>query len=894
MLRILLFPIAAFGLLLLNTHAHGQGIRGVVKANTGQAMSFATIAAKGTTVGTIANEEGRYELPLKPGQYEIIFQFLGYKAVSKSITITTDYQTIDITMAEQSIQLQDVKIGKNTEDPAVSIMRRAIAKARFHQLQVQQFKARVYSKTSFIVHKLPMTFLYKDKLKDLEKDANIKIGRPVLSENVAEVDFKLPNTVKQRVVASRNSQVDNQFVQVSNYYNPTLYTPKLFGAVSPLAPNAFNYYNFEYQGTFHEQGVDVSKIKVIPKQYGDGVMRGTIYIIEDTWAIYSADIETISEQGFALRSKTVCSPIQSVWMPVSQQFDVDGSFMGATFSAQAVRNQTFSNFVINPGFVEDVKVVDERFNAPARTLSKADVKSGTFADAVAKQKEFSTKNLKQLVKEYEKQEYKARKNRKEDVAVVRNDSTVIDSLARKRSNVFWDSLRTVPLTKAETVSYQKSDSLRVIKLGTAPADSLKKAQAAAKRKRANSNPITLLFGSRTWKPSRSTSWSWNGPLAPESFFFNTVEGFPISASLRYARRLDSLKQTNFSLSGLARYQTGRQQLVGYGTADYRRKTTTIQLSGGRFVAQLNENNPIDPALNTLTTVLFERNLMKLYQKDYLKLSLVTQPNEGRFRLGGSLEYAERTELANYKENIKPLINWEHFSYTPNRPTTSEVESAGFPVHQALTLNLNASLRLGELRYRIRNGRRIMLTNSEAPLVTVNYRKGITGVGNSDTDYDFAQLTWRHSVETGIRSRIAYQLAAGGFLTDKAIYFPDFKHFQGNEFFLQTTDPVSSFRFLPYYQYSTRSRFAEAHVLAEFREFLLTQITLVRLAGFKENLFVHYLATPVSRNYTEVGYGLDGLIPGFPFFRVEVVGRFQGGNYLGTGLLIGTTMKFGGN
>ena len=544
------FLVLPFLLTTLFTQA--QGIRGMVKASTGQPMSFATIAAKGTTLGTIANEEGRYELPLKPGQYEIVFQFLGYKAVAKQITITTDYQTVDVTMSEQSIQLQDVKIGRNTEDPAVSIMRRAIAKARFHQLQVQQFTARVYTKSSFIVHKLPMTFLYQDKLKELEKENNIKIGRPVLNENVAEVDFKLPNTVRQRVVASRNSQVDNQFVQVNAYYNANLYTPKLLGAVSPLAPTAFGYYRFEYQGTFSEQGVDVSKIKVIPKNYGDGVVRGTIYIIEDTWAIYSAQLETISEQGFTIKFKTTCSPIKSIWMPASQQFDVDGSFMGATFSAQAVRSQTFSNFVINPGFVEDVKVVDERFNPPARTLSKTDVKNQPFADAVAKQKEFSTKNLKQLVKEYEKQEYKARKNRKEDVAVVRNDSTVIDSLARKRSNMFWDSLRTVPLTQAETISYQKSDSLRVIKLGTAPTDSLKKAQAAARKRKAG-NPSTCCLAHRPGNPRAARRGPGMAPFEPESLFFNTIEGFPIQASLRYNHRLDSLKQNRMSLFGLARY-----------------------------------------------------------------------------------------------------------------------------------------------------------------------------------------------------------------------------------------------------------------------------------------------------------------------------------------------------
>lgn len=890
MFRHIPFSVVAICLLLLTfTGSVAQGIRGLVKSTTGEVMSFATIAAKGTTLGTIANEEGRYELALKPGQYEIVFQFMGFKAESKTVTITDGYQEINVTMAQQSITLQDVKIGKNTEDPAVSIMRRAIAKARFHQLQVQRFTARVYTKSSVTVHKLPMTFLYQKQLKEAEKEANFKVGRPMLNETVAEVDFRLPNTVRQRIVASRNSQGD--FIQTANYYNANLYTPKLLGAVSPLASNAFSYYKFEYEGTFREQGVDVSKIKVIPKQFGDGVMRGTIYIIEDTWAVYSAQLETRNELGFSIVSKIVCSPIKNVWMPANQQFDIKGAFMGATFTALFVRNQTFRDFTINPGFVEDVKVVDERFNPPARTLSKTDVKTQSFADAVAKQKEFSTKNMRQLVKEYEKQEYKARKARREDVAVVRNDSTEIDSLAKKRSSSFWDSLRTVPLTQVEIVSYQKGDSLKVIRTAVPQTDSAKQVQAGRKKARTLTNVLT---GTQVWYPSRATSLTWVSPLAAANY--NTVEGITLDASLRYRHRLDSAQQSYWTWSGLGRYETGRERFIGFGTLGYQHKKTYLELSGGRFVAQLNPDNPISPSLNALTTVFFERNFMKLFQKDYLKLDVSAFPVEGRLQLSGSLEYAERTELANYKEGIKPLINWNQFSYTPNRPANSEVESAGFPVHQALTLNLNASLRLGELRYRIRNGKRVQLRNSEAPLLLLNYRKGISGAGtnfgNSDVDYDFAQATWRHSVETGIRSRLAYQLSAGGFINNNSVFFPDFKHFQGNEFFFQLGDPVSSFRLLPYYQYSTRSKFAEAHILGEFRQLLITQLTLVRLAGLKENLFVHYLATPASRNYTEIGYGLDGLIPGFPFFRVEVVGQVQGGRYVGTGFLVGTSLKFG--
>lgn len=883
--RLLFFLFSLLTLPL--TQSAAQGIRGVVKSGTGEAMSFATIAAKGTTTGTIANEEGRYELALKPGQYEIVFQFLGFKSEARSVTVGTEFQELNVTMAQQAINLQDVKIGKNTEDPAVSIMRRAIAKARFHQLQVQSYAARVYTRSSVTVTKLPLTFLYNDQLKKAEKEANFKVGRPMLNETVAEVTFTSPNTVRQRIIANRNSQFDQ--VVPSNYYEANLYRPKLLNAVSPLSPNAFAYYRFEYGGTFHEQGVDVSKISVIPRQWGDGVMRGTLYIIEDTWAIHSFDLETRTEQGFNVGFKVVCSPIQNIWMPVSQQFRFSGSFMGIDANGQYVRSQSFRSFVVNPAFVEDVKVVDERFNAPPRTLSKSDVKGGSFADQVAKQKEFSTKNLKQLVKQYEKEEYKNRKQQNQNVAIVRDDSTVIDTLARKRSTAFWDSLRSVPLTQAEQVSYKKADSLVIVRKVEARTDSVKRVKTTSRSK----NPLSLLLFETNYKLSRKSSLTWTSPINLESAYFNTVEGWPITASLRYNLRLDSVRQDRLTLNGVGRYQTGRNQFVGYGVGTYQHKRTALSLSGGRFVAQLNPDNPISPIVNTITTVFFEQNFMKLYQKDFLRLDLAAQPLNGRLTVGGNVEWAERTELTNFRETIKPFINWHQFGYTPNRPATSEVESAGFPVHQALTLNAFASLRLGQVRYRIRNGQRTQLRNDDAPTLTLNYRKGISGLAGSDVDYDFGQLTISHAFDTGIRSRLAYQVSAGGFLNNRSVFFPDFKHFQGNEFFFQIGDPVSSFRFLPYYQYSTRSRFAEAHVLGEFRNLLLTQLTVLRLTGIKENLFVNYLATPASQNYTEVGYGIDGLIPAiFPFFRFEVVGRFQGGTYLGTGVRIGTTLKFG--
>ncbi|GAB3492792.1 DUF5686 and carboxypeptidase regulatory-like domain-containing protein [Spirosoma knui] len=899
-MKTLLLALLTIGYVSL---AHAQstttGLRGSVKNAQGEALPYAAIIVKGTSTGTITNAEGRYEVALAPGKYTIVFQYLGFQTIQKPVEIASGYATLDATLEEQAYRLAEVQAKAGNEDPAYTIMRRAIAKSRFHQLQVQRFKARVYTKSSFTVLDLPnlAEMAFRKQLKEAEKEANFKVGVPILNETVSEVTFTQPNTYRQRVIANRNSQGD--FLSPSQFYNASFYNPTIAGAVSPLSPKAFAYYKFEYKGTYREPGpdgnpVEVSKIQVIPRQYGEGVFRGTIFIIENTWAIHSLQLETITSIGVSFTVRHVCSPVKGVWMPTNQRYNGTGSYLGVKATGQYVRSLTFSEFVVNPAFVEEIEVVDEKKAPPTQTLSKGDIKGKQFDELVKKQKEFSTKNLRQLVKEYEKQEKQARKNRKEDVTVVRDDSLVVDSLARKRSNVFWDSLRSVPLTTAEIKSYRKADSLGLVREIKAPgrADSTKR--DSTQRKKSPKFSVGQLLSGNTWRLSKRSSLIYTSPLM--RLEYNTIEGYSAEGglNLRYRARVDSVNRFTrillgeWNVGGNARYQFGRKQFVGYGLASYQYKNTKISLSGGRYLYQYNPDNPISPFLNTFTTLLFEQNFAKLYQKDFVNLTINATPFKQRLTLTGSLDYAQRTELANFREDIKPWINWRNRTFTPNRPDNEEIATTAFPTHQAVVLNLTASAKLGATQYVIRNGRRIARRDNDSPLLSLNYRKGM-----GDVDYDFVQATISHSFETGIRSRLNYQLSAGAFVNDRKLYFPDFKHFAGNQFFFQQGDVVSTYRLLPYYQYSTGKRFAEAHVLAEFRKFFITQLTLVRLVGLKENLFVHYLYTPASKNYTEIGYGLDGLVPQvLPFFRVEVISQWQDAQYKGLGFRIGTTLKFG--
>jgi hypothetical protein len=386
------FIIFLVSITFAQTASPASGIKGTIKTKKGEPLPFAAIVVKGTSISTISNEEGKYLLDLKPGYYEVIFQYLGFKTGQKGFTVENKMETFDLTMEEQALNLGEVRIGSRDEDPAYTIMRRAIAKSRYHLLQVDSYVAKAYTKSSIVVTDLPMEFLYKKELKEMEKETNFKKGVPILNETVSEVTFKQPNSYKQKVIAARNSQ-DKGFANPNAYLLTSFYQPEVVKAVSPLSPRAFAYYKFEYQGAFRENGIEVNKIKVTPRSYGEGVYRGTIHIIEDEWSIYSLDLQTVNT-GFTIDIKQVYSPVQGVWMPVNQQFHVHGGIYGLKGKGDFVISQSFSNIKINPTFKPDIVVVDDKKQkeeAKKIKLTGREIKSQKLEEVVVSRRSFLPK-----------------------------------------------------------------------------------------------------------------------------------------------------------------------------------------------------------------------------------------------------------------------------------------------------------------------------------------------------------------------------------------------------------------------------------------------------------------------------------------------------------------------
>ena len=307
------------------------GIKGIIRGDDGAPLPFASVFIKQTAAGAATDLSGRFELSLPPGQYDVLFQYLGYETQLRKIEIVNDFVEINITLKTQVIVLDNVVIKASKEDPAYTIMRKAISKAKYHIQQIDEYKAKVYIKGRGQLRDYPWF-----AKKALEKEGITK-DRLFISESVSEIKYTRPNKFEEKVIAvytkgnDRNTS-PNQFVLGS------FYEPAIAEVVTPLSPKAFSYYKFEYLGSFKDNQYEISKIKVIPRSRGDNVFEGVIFIVEDWWSIHSLDMRVV-KLGIKAQVKQIYNPIDDkAWLPISIQYRADGKIFGFDFEFKLKAN----------------------------------------------------------------------------------------------------------------------------------------------------------------------------------------------------------------------------------------------------------------------------------------------------------------------------------------------------------------------------------------------------------------------------------------------------------------------------------------------------------------------------------------------------------------------------
>ncbi|WP_282775938.1 DUF5686 family protein [Phaeodactylibacter xiamenensis] len=847
--------------------AQSGGLSGKVTGPDGAPLSYASIFVQETGTGTTTNEEGYYEIRLPKGSYQLVFQFLGYKTVAKPVVVGNRMELLNISLQEQPVQLEAVDVMEGAENPAYTIMRRAIAKASYHRQQLDAYSAEVYIKGSGRLKKIP------GLLRGTLEKEGLDTATAFTSESVSIVEYERPSTFRERVI-SVYTNGDDRSTSPTNYINGSFYEPEISGAVSPLSPRAFAYYRFDLEGFFMDRGYGINKIKVTPRSAGDGTFEGYLYIVEDWWSIYSLNLSTL-QQGIRFRIEQIYAPIEEkAWLPVSHKFYVEGRFLGFGFEYRYLATVSNYNITLNPDLDGDFTVIDEKLNKElAEQLKESRKEEGgaTPEERLIGGEELTRKELRKLMREYERQE----QQEQDEPEVVENREYIIDSTAYEKDSVYWATIRPVPLTEIEARSYEKLDSMAKKEKAEEEADSL--------ASNSNSGKFgflgDILLGS-SYKVGENQLVS-HTALLPR-IYFNPVEGFSLHTDIGYAYKKDDRR---FSAILTPRYAFARQKLTGKAAIGYSYGDHYTGVDVGRYIHRYNGDRPIGFFFNTYVNLFTDRNFIRLYEKDYLRLSHHQQFREN-LSLDLSAEWANRYQL--YNQTRQVWIDFDDRTYASNFPVSRELGSTLPEEERAFILRATLTARPWQ-KYKIYNGEREAIPNS-SPTLHLTYRQGLEGIEGSQTDFSYLEMGIKHQMNIGVRGRLDLRAEAGLFLNNDYVGFADYRHFTGNQLTLTTATPAGSYRRLPYYEFSTMDRFAGASAHYQFRKLLATQLLEVRLMGIKENLFANVLTTPASGTYYEFGYSLDNILR---FFRVEVVAGFDNGGYRDWGILVGIASGISG-
>jgi len=861
MRKIILIALISFS----SVYVYSQCIEGQITSNTGDTIAYATVYAQSISKGTTSNAQGFYKLDLPSGAHLIAVRYLGYKTKEFKVNCTGSTQKLDIVLQEQLYKIPEVRILASGEDPAYGIMRKAVAMSYYYLNQVEEYDCRVYLKGSGKFDNIPKL------MKKTMKKEGIEEGKVMIMENISDLNFKLPNIIEQNVLSMR-STIEGSDESPMDYITISLYQ-EINGIISPLSRDAFGHYKFELLASFYDQDYLVHKIKVIPRREGYDLYSGVIYIVGGFWHLHSAELQ-VEQKMFKIKWNQVYSPVNDeVWMPISHNFDIEAGAMGfeikfkyiASVSNYEVKlNSKIDHSIYRNMLVETQEEMDELNQIMGE--QQKEIKELVQKEDLSKKE---SRKLKKLVeKEIEKTEPK-----KKDLELKDNDIQNVEDSANMRSVAYWDSIRPIPLSPDELDSYKIKDSVQLrMETDTTYRDSLEHEDKRFK--------WGDIFTGGSHRFADVHRFSYGGLIDLGHINYNTVDGLKYGMDFRYSYYNDSTGKY-FSVRNNVDYSFARETYTGDISMYYRYnglKRSSIRLSGGRTTSDFDSQTGITENLNLITTLVLKENYLKLYQKDFVKITHTTDIVNG-LRLYTGFEYAQRQELINHCD----FYLWNPFDneFTSNVPPVDNFNTDLVQSHNASLLSINVSY-TPEYFYRIRNGVK-WNTHSRFPTFRLNYTKGIKGFLESDVDFDRLDFTVTQGINLRRIGAFRYKLTAGSFLNSKELYFADYKHFGTNAPFLIGTSEGSTFRLIDFYDYSTNKSYFEAHARIENDRILLKRLPILNKTLMREVVYVNYLASTDNKPYYEVGYGLNQI---FLMFNLEIFTGFKGASHEYTGIKIG--------
>ncbi len=819
--------IYAFLIAFISISSFAQ-IKGTVTDENGEPLPFVSVYIENTYLGTSTNDMGKYELNFSEKKnITLVFQFLGYKTHRENISPNFFPLIINATLKEEVQTLADIVL-VNGENPANEIIRNAIKVKKANSAKTDKFEADFYSRGIFRVKDVPEKFMGQE-IGDMDGDLDTitRSGVIYLSETVSKIKVQKPDKLKEFIVASKTAGDSNGFsyntALSTNYDFYENYVEFNINMVSPIADNAFNYYKFKLDNTFYdEHGNLINKIAVLVKRDKEPVFEGFIYIVEDTWAIYGVDLDI---KGYRMQQ------------PILETMKL---------------KQNFSYSKTNNLWVKNVQSLD--FEAGLFGIGF----NGKFTHV------FSNYNF--------KDSFEPKTFGKEIVS--------FDINANKKEDSYWETNRQVPLTEEEVVSYTRKDSIATLRSSQKYLDSIDA--------KSNKFKIMDIISGYSYKNSfKNWSFRYNGISDIASTSFNTVQGYNFNTGFSYFKwNEDNGKNTSIRSTFNYGLSDDRLRVSGNFFHRFNRQNfANISVSGGNVLSQFNEQEPISKLVNSVSTLFFKDNYMKLYDKKFANITYGQEITNGLYSSVG-VNYEKRKAVFNTTDYTIIKNDDLYSSNDPLQP--NNYSSSPFNEHHIFKANVSARIRFGQ-KYISRPDGKITVGNDDYPTIFMNYEKAFSATNDSYT-YDFLSARASYYKTIGNKGDFGINLKAGKFFNADNVSFIDYQHFNGNLTHVNLfNNRFTSFNLLPYYSHSTNDAFVELHAEHNFKGYIMNKIPLLNKLQWNLLVGYHQLNVPTFKPYQEFTIGFDNIgFKKFRFLRIDYVKSYQNG-FKGDGFMFGIKM-----
>lgn len=754
-----------------------------------------------------------------------------HATLKKTVFITAaGYKTKQFTVTAKDINRYAVfnLQAENTDLPeqkftADSIMTIAIQQRRENAKRQQQFEVDYYSKGTLRLENIPSKILGQ-QIGDLGASVDTTgNGIIYLSETVSKLKYKYPGNIHETVLASRSSGEDSGI----SYNNADatwydFYRNYLPFEVNVISPLADN--AFEYY-KYESAGMFSSK-------------DGKIYIIK-------------------VVSKSATSPTFNGYVYLTSD-NAELYATDLTVKGSTIRQPLLNTLTIKQQYLynSNRKLWSKSNQTILFNVSLLSVKAnGTFVQT------YNNYNYDFKADEFD---FRPEIQRYED-----------DSTSKKIA--YWEQARTVPLAIDERNDYIKKNRLETERSNPVYSDSLDK---ELNRFKWTSIPVGYTYH------NTNDNWKISYTGIIRRLAFNTVQAYWLGPGFHFTKFGSNNSYTNVGTDLNYGFAEQRFRATGYIERRFNNTTKrTLKLSGGSSIEQYNPERPINKIVNSISTLFFRDNYMKLYDNNFIRINYEDELING-LRLYASTEYTRRHALGN-NTNFSTLKDLYH-PYTSNNPILPwDFDTPAFKKHNMIKASISTRINFGQT-YRTKPDGREIITSPDYPQVWLKYEKGFA---SSIKEYNFNHISAKVLYDLTIANigELGMSARSGMFFDSGNVAFPDWKHFNGNQTYVGKSERyLNVFNLLPYYDHSTNNRYFEGHIEHHFKGYITDNIPLFNKLQYYLVAGYHVLSTPERNPYMEFTLGLDNVgIGKFRLLRLDYVRSYEGG-FKGDGVIFGLT------